>query len=409
MLTYSQAIELILSRVQPLPPVDTALDAASGKVLAEQVTARWDLPSANNSAMDGFAFAWDNHDIGDHLTINGIVYAGDSGQSTTDANTAVKIMTGAPLPPDCDTVVPIEDVEDMNGVIQLNNAVTRGQHVRLQGEEVVRGEVIASPGTILHSGDIGLLAAAGVDQVKIHPRPKVAILSTGNELVNLGEPLLPGQIINSNLHMLQARLTELGYETISLGVAKDDLDNLDQHVQSGLTADLLITTGGVSVGDRDHVQEVLDRHKFKLGFWKVAIKPGKPVLFGQIGQMPVFGLPGNPASAAATFELFVRPAIGQLAGYPAPLHPVLRAELTAEVSDAGKRQAFIWGELTEKAGRYYFTPSKQQGSNRNRAVQSASALLSVKAGTGTIAAGTDVDLLVLRLPGRQQVGIESRT
>ena len=394
MLTYTQALEAILNTVQPLPAVECTLETASGKVLAEQVTSRWDLPSADNSAMDGFAFTWSNQMIGDKLIVTGTVYAGDSSHATVGPTEAVRIMTGAPLPADCDTVVSIEDTEETGQTIRLTRAVSHRQHVRLQGEEVVCGELIADKGTTLHAGDIGLLAAAGVERVMVHPQPKVAILSTGNELVNLGDPLQPGQIVNSNLYLLQARLRELGCTTITLGAAKDDRDNLDQHIQAGLSADLLITTGGVSVGDKDHVQEVLGRHGFKLGFWKVAIKPGKPVLFGQIGEMPVFGLPGNPAAAAATFELFVRPALGRLAGHPAPLHPVLRAELTTEVHDAGKRQAFLWGELTEKAGRYQFTPSLHQGSNRNRSVQ---------AGIGTIAAGTEVDLLVLRLPGRKQV------
>ena len=404
MLTYTQALEAILETVHPLPAVECTLETASGKVLAEQVTSRWDLPSADNSAMDGFAFTWSDQKIGDKLIVTGTVYAGDSSQTTVGSTEAVRIMTGAPLPADCDTVVPIEDVEETGKTIQLTKAVSHRQHVRLQGEEVVCGELIADKGKTLYAGDIGLLAAAGVERVMVHPQPTVAILSTGNELVNLGDPLQPGQIVNSNLYLLQARLKELGCTTITLGTAKDDRDNLEQHIQSGLSADLLLTTGGVSIGDKDHVQEVLGRCGFKLGFWKVAIKPGKPVLFGQIGEMPIFGLPGNPASTAATFELFVRPALSRLAGQPAPLHPVLRAELTTAVHDAGKRQAFLWGELSEKAGRYHFTPSLHQGSNRNRAVQSASALLSVQAGIGTIAAGTEVDILVLRLPGRQQIG-----
>lgn len=402
MLTYARALKEILATVQPLPPIESALDTASGKVLAEQATARWDLPTTNNSAMDGFAFAYTGQTVGDKLNVVGTVYAGDCGRKPVGATKTVRIMTGASLPPDCDTVVPIEDVEE-DGAVRLTKTVTHGQHVRLQGEEVVCGEPIVAPGTLLQAGDIGLLAAAGVDRVLVHPSPKVAILSTGNELVNLGEQLQPGQIINSNLHLLQARLKELDCTTITLGVARDERDDLDQHIQASLSADILITTGGVSVGDRDYVQEVLGHHGFKPCFWKVAIKPGKPVLFGQIGRMPVFGLPGNPASTAATFELFVRPALSRLAGHPAPLHPVLRAKLTAKVKDAGKRQLFLWGELFEDSGRYSFTPNLHQGSNRNRAVQSASALLSVPAGAETIAAGTEVEVLVLRLPGRQEV------
>lgn len=406
MLTYTQALKKILSNVKHLPPVECALDDAVGKVMAEKAVARWDLPFADNSAMDGFTFTWSDQKTGEGLKVCNTIYAGDYSQEAVGRKEAVRIMTGAPIPPGCDTVVPIEDVEERGDFVHLNKPVKRGQHVRLKGEEVVCGESIVAAGTLLHAGDIGLLSAAGVDRVKIHPTPKIAILSTGNELVNLGDPLQPGQIVNSNLHLLQARLKELGYETVTLGVARDDRDDLLRYMQEGLRADVLITTGGVSIGDRDHVQEVLDQLGFKLGFWKVAIKPGKPVLFGQIDQKTIFGLPGNPAAAAATFELFVRPALGRLSGHPAPLHPVLRAKLTEDVHDAGERQAFLWGELTENStGRYCFTPSRHQGSNRNRAVQSAGALLSVPTGIGTITAGTEVEVMVLRLPGRQQIGI----
>jgi molybdopterin molybdotransferase len=401
MLTYAQALEKILSTVQPLPAVESALDDALGKVMAEQGIARWDLPSADNSAMDGFAFAWTEQKRGDKLTVNGAIYAGDYSQKSIGGSEAIRIMTGAPLPPGCNAVIPIEHVVEDAGSILLTKDTIRGQHVRLKGEEVVCGETIVTPGTVLNAGDIGLLAAAGVERVKVYPVPKVAILSTGNELVNLGDQLQPGQIVNSNLHLLQARLKEVGCETVTLGIARDDRDDLEQFIREGLNADLLITSGGVSIGDRDHVQEVLGTLGFKLGFWKVAIKPGKPVLFGQIGQQTIFGLPGNPAAAAATFELFVRPALGRLAGHPAPLHPILRAELTVDVRDAGERQAFLWGELAENtSGSYCFTPSRHQGSNRNRSVQSAAALLSVPAGAGTISAGTEVEVMVLRLPGR---------
>ncbi len=404
MLTYSQAVEKIFATVLPLPPVECALDEALGKVIAERAVARWDLPSCDNSAMDGYAFSWGEETTGDRLKVRGVIYAGDSHQDKVERGEAVRIMTGAPLPPCCDTVIPLEDVREEGKFILLTRATARGEHVRLRGEEVVSGESLVEAGTVLHAGDIGLLAAAGIDRVKIHPMPRVAILSTGNELVNLGDPPQPGEIVNSNLHLLQARLKEIGCETLPLDIARDDRDDLARRIKEGLNADLLITTGGVSIGDRDHVQEVLDQLGFKLGFWKVAIKPGKPVLFGQIGRQIIFGLPGNPAAAAATFELFVRPALGRLSGHPAPFPPVLRAVLTEDVCDGGKRQAFLWGDLIETAAGYYsFSPNRHQGSNRNRAVQSAAALLSVPVGSGTISAGSEVAVMVLRLPSRQQI------
>jgi molybdopterin molybdotransferase len=287
---------------------------------------------------------------------------------------AVRIMTGAPLPAGCDTVVPLEDVTELADGIRLQRAPQVGQHIRLRGEELRRDEIVLHSGTPLFAAELGLLAAAGAERVWVHPAPRVALLSTGDELVELGQAPGPGQIVNSNAHLLAARL------------------------RRGLEADLLISTGGVSAGDRDYVQAVLHDLGFTLGFWKVAVKPGKPVLFGTVGERPVFGLPGNPAASAATFELFVRPALRRLAGHADPLHPRLRAVLSAPISGGEKRQRFLWGTLEAEAGRYVFNPSPRQNSGQNRAMQGARALLPVPGGSDDIRAGREVEVLLLRMP-----------
>ncbi len=216
--------------------------------------------------------------------------------------------------------------------------------------------------------------------------------------MELGTAPGPGQIVNSNYHLLSSRLREEGCEVLSLGVARDNLEELESLLTSGLGADMLVTTGGVSVGDRDHVQETLGKLGFEPAFWKVAIKPGKPVLFGTVKGHPVFGLPGNPAASAATFELFARPALRRLGGFSDPLPPRLRVTLTEEISGGEKRQRFIWGTLREQAGRYRFVPSARQGSGQNRSMQGSQALLPVAGGSGPLAAGSEVDVLLLRLP-----------
>jgi molybdopterin molybdotransferase len=395
--SYEEALRIILDRLQPLPPVDLPLDAAYGHVLAEAIHAGWDLPPADNSAMDGFAFSAAGIKAGACLPICGASYAGHPYAGTVATGQAVRIMTGAVVPADCDTVVPIEDVTVGNDQIQLQRPITAGQHVRQRGEEFTAGTPLLAAGTLLHAGEIGLLAAAGIVRLRVHPKPRVSLLSTGDELVHLGQTPGPGQIINTNLHLLGARLREQGCELLSLGIARDSRDDLADRIAAGLQTDLLLSTGGVSIGDRDHVQEVLQEYGFELGFWKVAIKPGKPVLFGTIGRQAVFGLPGNPAAAAATFELFVRPALRRLAGCLAPLPPKLRVELGATVSGDTKRQSFLWGTLQGENGAFRFLPSDRQGSNQNRALAGGDALLPVAAGA-RLEAGSQVEVIVLRLP-----------
>lgn len=398
MLSYDGAICKVLETVRALPAVEIPLGQAGGHVLAETVYARWDLPPADNSAMDGFAFAFADQPQGAELVVVGSAFAGHPLERTLRTDEAVQITTGAPLPPGADTVIPLEDVEEQAGRIRLLKKPQARQHVREQGEEFHTHEELLLPGTELCSGEIALLASAGITQVKVQPRPRVALLSTGDELVELGELPGPGQIINSNLHLLSARLRELGCEPIPLGIGRDTPEALEETIQAGLRADLLLSTGGVSVGEKDYVQETLNRLGFERSFWKVAIKPGKPILFGQLAGTPVFGLPGNPAASAATFELFVRPALRLLAGHNDPLPPHLRGILAEDLRGGGKRQAFLWCRVDEEDGRYRVTPSHRQGSGQNRSLAGACALLPVAIGSPPLCAGDEVEVLLLRLP-----------
>jgi molybdopterin molybdotransferase len=399
MLNYDQALEFILRTVQPLPPLASPLADGLGRVLAETVTARWDLPSADNSAMDGFAFAFANQKEGDLLPVIGFVPAGRPFAQAVPAGAAVKIMTGAPLPDGCDTVLPIEEVQEVEGGIRLRSAPRRCDHVRHRGEEMRQGEEVLPAGTVLRAGEIGLLAAAGWAQLQVRSAPTVAVLSTGDELVELGENPAAGQLINSNAHLLAARLREEGCKILPLGIARDEPAELSAAIGRGLAeADLLLSTGGVSVGDRDHVQDVLQTHGFELGFWKVSIKPGKPVLFGMAAGKPVFALPGNPAAAAATFEIFVRPALRRLGGYPDLLPPRLPVVLEEAISGGEKRQRFLWGGVRQEGGRYLFLPSGRQGSGQHRSLQGSVALLPVPADSPPLAVGQETEVLLLRWP-----------
>jgi len=295
--------------------------------------------------------------------------------------------------------VPLEEIEVLDGRVRLQRAPAAGQHVRRRGEEVRCGEVVLEAGTLLQSGELGLLAAVGAVTASVYPVPRVGLLSTGDELVELGSEPGPGQIVNSNRWLLEGRLRELGVEVESLGVARDREEELEGALVAGRGCDLFLSTGGVSVGDRDLLRGVLQRHGFEQGFWKVAIKPGKPVLFGNLGHRGVFGLPGNPAAAAATFELFVRPALRRLAGFRDVRLPRLRVQLDAPVSGGEQRQRFLWGSLHAADGTYHFRPASRQGSGQNRALLGAQALLPVPAGSTGLTAGSAVEVWLLRLPG----------
>lgn len=401
MLTYEEALQLVLATVQPLPPVAVPLTSAAGRVLATAIIASRNLPPSDNSAMDGYAFAWSEDIHEKPLAVIDFVAAGHARQIPVPAGNAIKIMTGAPLPPNCDTVVPIEDVVVIEGMIRLKEKPSIGENIRYCGEELRCGELILDAGTPLFAGEIGFLAAAGIETVLVHPAPQVAILSTGDELVELGDPQIAGKIVNSNAYLLATRLREEGCEPILLGIARDTPEELRAALTKGLQADLLLTTGGVSVGDCDHVQEALINLGFNRKFWKVAIKPGKPVLFGMINSQPVFGLPGNPAATAATFELFVQPALRRLAGFPSTRPPRLRVTLTEAIKGGGKRQRFLWGRLEIRNGSFCFTSAHYQGSGQNRSLQGAQALLPIPEHSPDLPAGSEVEILLLRMPPGQ--------
>jgi molybdopterin molybdotransferase len=393
MLSYQTALDQVLASVSPLPAIELPLAEAHGLVLAEPVSARWPMPRTDISAMDGFA-VWSAAARG-CLPIVGAAYAGHPMTGTVPAGGAVRITTGAPIPAGCDAVVPLEQTNESAAGVTLQSAPQPGDHVRRQGEEYRSGETLLTAGTLLRAGEIGLLASAGAAQVKVHPQPRVAIISTGDELVELGREPGPGQIVNSNLHHLAARIRECGGEVLRLGIGEDNPDGIDALLEAGRQADLFVSTGGVSVGERDFVRAALERCGFQEGFWRVAIKPGKPVLFGTLGNRPYFGLPGNPAAAAATFELFVRPALRRLGGQQAVLAIIRSGRLVETVRGDRKRQAFLWCRVEWTGDGYQVQAAQRQGSGQTRSLQGANALLPVPAGVETVPAGSLVEVQLL--------------
>jgi molybdopterin molybdotransferase len=395
MISYEEALQKVLDVVSPLAPLEKALTDAAGLVLAAPAIARWDMPRCDNSAMDGFAISGVPEKTETEFAIIGNSYAGHPFSDRVLPGQATRITTGATLPDGTDTVVPIEDVMVRNGFVRLMKTPKVGQHIRYQGEEFLKGAVLADSGTTLHAGTIALLASAGIGRCKVFPRPCVAVISTGDELVELGQTPEPGQIVNSNLYFLKSRLAECGFDLATIGSASDDLNKLDQCFEQALDADIIISTGGVSVGEKDLLQQVLERQCFRKIFWKVAIKPGKPLLFGMLGQRPYFGLPGNPGATAATFELFAKPAMKRLAGQADVLPEKRRARLTHNVTGDGKRLALLWCRLEWDGNNYQVTVSKKQSSGQNQCLADANAILPVAAGAEQLEAGTDVEVLII--------------
>ncbi|MFO7766817.1 MAG: molybdopterin molybdotransferase MoeA [Pelovirga sp.] len=401
MISYQQAVADICHTIKRLPPQRVLLAAGLGRVLAEDIYANLDLPPRDNSAMDGYAFTSAGITDGS-LEEVGFIPAGHHFTTAIQPGQAVRIMTGAPLPNGADTVVPIEDTEQISGNrIRLRKQLQPGANVRYRGEEFKTGEKIMSCGQQLDPAAIGMLASAGVAETTVYPAPQVAILSTGDELVELGETPDNGRIINSNAHLLAACLRQDGFTPIPLGIAKDQPGELEACLRTGLDADMLITTGGVSVGDRDLVQPTLIKMGFNKIFWQVATKPGKPTLFGTIDTKPVFGLPGNPAASAATYQLYARPALRMLAGHSQPFSPTLKVTLGAPIKAGGKRLHFLWGNLNIVAGELQFLPSQRQGSGQNRSAVGAQALFPLPIDSPPLATGDSIDVIMLNLPPGQ--------
>jgi molybdopterin molybdotransferase len=395
MISYDNALQQVMDSLTPLPPIDVPLKEAPGHVLAFPASSCWDMPRCDNSAMDGFAIAGLPETTEAGLAIVGASYAGHPFSGELHPGQAVHITTGAQLPPGADTVIPLEQAREKDQRVYLTRLPQVGQHVRYRGEEYCGSDVLIEAGTRLRAGEMALLASAGIEHVTVFPRPRVAVISTGDELVELGQTPGPDQIVNSNLHLLRTRLSECGCIPICVGIGADDPGTLDQLFDQAHAADVMISTGGVSVGAKDHVQAALEKRDFRKIFWKVAIKPGKPVLFGMLEGKPYFGLPGNPAATAATFELFVKPALKRLAGETDILPEKRRAVLTNKVKGGGERQAFLWCRLEWQESAYKVTPSQCQGSGQNRCLSAANALLSVPVGVEELRAGEDVEVLLL--------------
>jgi molybdenum cofactor synthesis domain-containing protein len=392
----------VLRACAPLPPRRLAPAAALRCVTAEPVTAVEDLPPFANSAMDGYALrAADVVGAPVPLRVVGSIMAGDRPSLVVGPGEAARIMTGAPLPRGADAICIVEHTENPDrDTVMIGDAVAPGAYVRFPGEDVAAGSEVFPTGTELTPAHVGLLARLGLDAVCIHPRPRVGVMSTGDEVVEGPDPLEPGRIRDGNRPSLLAEVREAGWEAVDLGIVGDDHGALAEAFTAAAgRCDAVLTSGGVSVGDLDMVRVVLDELAGASMRWmQVAIKPAKPFAFGLLGGtgVPVFGLPGNPVSALVSFELFARPALRRMAGHRILHRPVLPGVADAPLARVpdGKLHLLRVAVALDDHGALRVRPAGGQGSHQLRAMADANALALVPDGAG-VGAGGRVDVLVL--------------
>lgn len=403
MLTVKEALERILAGVEAMPMERVPLHQALGRVLARDLTARLTLPPWDNSAMDGFAVRF--ADVAGSsasspvvLPVVGTVGAGDMPEGSLQPGEAMRIMTGAPVPAGADTIVPIEHTDggESGQVSVLVAPEKAGAHIRRMGEDVRQGQTVLEAGVELTPPRIALAAAVGMGWLDVHARPRVAILATGNELVEPGVTPAPGQIVSSNSYSMISMVQEAGAEPLYLGIARDDPEDLLERMRGGLHADVLLTSGGVSVGDFDYVKQVYERLGVEMNFWKVKMKPGKPLAFGHIQGKPVIGLPGNPTATVVGFEQFVRPLLRRMAGHARLGRPQLRARLLGGYAKKDERLHFHRVTLHFDEEGWVAESAGGQGSAMLHSMARADGLAVIPAEVNALEDGAWVTVQVLR-------------
>ena len=404
MLTVQEAQQRILSHFSPLKSELVPLEQAAGRVLAAEIRATFDLPPFDNSSMDGFAVR--AADLADAsrahpltLPVIGDILAGTAPSFRVESGQAARIMTGAPLPAGADAVVMVEETdfnERSAGAaapqnVRIHRAVETGENVRKRGADLKQGQEILSPGKLLRAQDVGMLAMLGIANAHVYRKPRVAILSTGDEILPVEMPLTPGKIHDTNAYTLAALAASVGCEVIRLGVAADTREAVQQKLDAALTsnADVILSSAGVSEGAFDYVKDVVEGGG-ALDFWKVNMRPGKPLAFGQYRGIPFFGLPGNPVSAFVGFLVFVEPAIRQLQGQITAARPRVRVILGESLESDG-RESYLRAAVTFDDGKYVARFSSNQSSGNLFSLVESNALAIIPAGVTSCPPGMEVD------------------
>lgn len=395
MLSVADATRTVLERVPRLASEVVALGQAHGRILAEDIVAGRPLPGFDNSAMDGFAAR--SEDLPGTLVVGGVIAAGSPSADAVPAGTAVRIFTGAPVPSGVNTIVIQEDAE-VDGERVTLPASPPGENIRKLGEDIAVGELVISTGTRISSWHLGVLAALGVARVAVARGPRVALIATGDELVDIETPPGLGQLVDSSAHALVALVEEAGGVAHRVGIARDDVGALADLISAALGYDAVITTGGVSVGDRDHVRSALAAAGVELELYKVAMKPGKPFSFGlrrDERSTPVFGLPGNPVSTVVAFELFIRPALLAMQGASIVERPRAPVQLVRGYRKQAGRAHYIRANVVRNGEHLIAHPHPKQGSAMLSSLVHCNALVELAADATELLPGTSTSALLL--------------
>lgn len=410
MLSVEEALKKLLDTLRVLEPERKPLLQALGQVLAEDITADEDVPGYDNSAMDGYAvIAADTSSASEQapvrLRVVGYLAAGYVASQKVESGTALRIMTGAPMPMGADAVVQFEHTDersrDARGVVPDSVLVFRPAqatlNVRRAGEDVRLGELVLSRGSLLRPAEIGVLASLGHSTVPVIRRPVVAVLSTGDELVEIDQPTQPGKIRNSNSYSVSALVSQAGGIARPLGIVRDNLEDVVERLRTLGGVDMLVTSGGVSVGDYDVVKDAL-RAEGQVTFWQVRMKPGKPLAFGSVRGVPLLGLPGNPVSAMISFELFGRPAILKMLGRTEFARPQVAAIVHGQARNKDGRRHFLRARVERRAGSWHATLTGPQGSGILTSMAQANGLVIVPEDVSSLREGDSARVLMLDWP-----------
>ena len=400
MIQVQDALDTILAKINFKGVEKVPLEQALGRVLAEDVVSRINNPPMDNSAMDGYALIAE--DIQSATPENPVklemveeIAAGYTAKGVLQPGQAMRIMTGAPIPAGANAVLMQEDTKKDGKIIFCEDKADVEENIRKAGEDVKIGEVVLKKGIPLSPAHIGMLAVVGRSQIAVSQRPIVAILSTGDEILELDETPEGPQIFNSNGHMLAAQIKSAGGLPVYLGIAKDTEKDLMEKFEWALQADIVVSSGGVSVGDYDLVKSSLQKMGQDMLFWKVAMKPGKPLAFGRIGETPIFGLPGNPVSSFVSFEQFVRPSLKKALGCSDLSHKTVKAKLTRTIKKKPGRLHFLSAVVSWTDGEYTVTPAGEQGSGILKSASNANGLLIFPLEADEIKQGQEVAVQLL--------------
>jgi len=400
MISVKEALDQVLSHIHPLGLERVSILDGLGRVIGEDIVAPRDLPPYDNSGMDGYAVrsediqtASPGHPV--RLKVIEDLRAGFTSRKRAGKGEAIRIMTGAPIPGGTDTVVPVEDTERDNGDVSILQANPPGKYIRRAGEDVKKGERIISRGSLIRPPEVGMIASAGRSSVSAYQKPQVAILCTGEELVDVDGKLDEVKIISSNSYTLAAQVKDCGAIPIQIGIARDQKEEIKEKIMQGLRADVLISSAGVSVGDYDFVRDVLKELGAEMIFWQVAMKPGKPIAFWIYHQKPLFSLPGNPVSSMVTFEQFVRPALLKMMGHRQIFRPVIEAFLKEEIRKEPGKCHFIRGVVSHGRDSYDVSVAGAQGSGILRSMVRANGLIVIPEDCQEVKAGEIVKVQLL--------------